>query len=267
MTSFLDKLFGKRNDPPPAPPPAPAPSVAPGPDDAAAKRAALRRIIDEGRGDDRRNGDPYIGPRLGGTDILDRLIDSMRRNDPRGVHLDSMLMTLGALGGYACQAAVRAVAAAQGVPEERVFVVMFGADGKRYFYGDELNKPLLESQASLWSMAAGRARKLGCTRFPDVAEIAKHVASTVGTNAFGKPRVPAGMHLFDEPVTILARLWPAIQPEAAWFCTGPAEWPMLFGFAIQDLFERAKDAAPVENALALVMECAIPMSKVDLQAG
>ena len=269
MTSFFDRLFGKHSSSLPAAAPSapqqtpdPVPDVATPFDDAALKRAAFRKSIDE-----RRKDDLCIGARIGGAEILERLIDSMRKTDPRGVHLDSLLMTLGALGGYACQAALRAVAKERGVAEESVFVVASGADGKRYFYGDELNKPLLESQYSLWNMAAGRAQKLGCRRFPDVAEIAKHVATTVGTGTFGMPRVPEGMHLFDDPATVLRRLWPAMQPEVAWFCASPNEWPMLFGFSVQELLERGKDAAPIENALALVMECAIPMSKVDLQAG
>jgi hypothetical protein len=50
------------------------------------------------------------------------------------------------------------------------------------------------------------------------------------------------------------------------FCRQPSEWPFLFGLAIQQALDMGKDVLPNEEALQIVMECAIPMSKVDLAA-
>jgi hypothetical protein len=61
-------------------------------------------------------------------------------------------------------------------------------------------------------------------------------------------------------------LWPALFPVATMFCKQPTEWPILFGVAIQEALDAGKEALPPDIAFKIVMESAIPMSKVDLAA-
>jgi hypothetical protein len=109
---------------------------------------ALMRAIEQ-----QRETDPLIGAKVGGKELFQRLVQSMK--DERGVHLESLLCALGALAGYSCQASLRALALAKGLPETTGLTILSGANGESYFFGDLLNQPLAEAQYSVWG-ACGR---------------------------------------------------------------------------------------------------------------
>src|ERR1041385_2851028 len=95
---------------------------------------------------EKRKSDPLVGPKLGGRALAQSLISGL--NDQRGVHIETLLCALGSLAGYSCQASVRELLVKQGgEPEEKVFVIANGKDGKKYFFGDALNKPLAEDRS------------------------------------------------------------------------------------------------------------------------
>src|SRR5450830_333049 len=142
-----------------------------------AEAALLAHIAEQSK------ADPLIGAKLGSRKVTQRLIAGLKTE--RGVHVDSMLCVLGALAGYACQAAVRAQAAAQGLAEEALFTTVQTADVKKLFFGDPVNKPLAEDRYSVWGIAAGGAQEAGCETFPDLNHIFQHVAQDAGSDAFG----------------------------------------------------------------------------------
>lgn len=214
-----------------------------------AQEALLRAIAEK------RAEDPLIGAKLGAKEIVQWLFAVMKNE--KGVHIESLLAVLGALAGYSCQASVRA---RQG---RAAFVVADGADGKKYFFGDALNKPLAEDKYSVWGLAAGAAQKNGCETLPDLAGIFKHSAESVGGKAFGIPRLPANHQPGDTPINFLKVLWPKALPILEDFCAGPSEWPILLGLSIQDVIFQAKGVIDPRLALEIVMECAIPMSLSD----
>lgn len=218
---------------------------------------ALLRAIEE-----KRKTDPLIGAKLGGKEVFQRLLQGMKGE--RGVHIESLLCALGALAGYSCQANLRAQAVEKGLPETAALITVGGTNGKDYFFGDPLNQALAESQYSVWGIAAGAAKHNGCTTLPDINSIFAHVTETVGTDAFGIPRLPEGRVTTDTPINYLKVLWPALLPVATMFCRQPTEWPILFAVAIQEAFDAGKEVLPPDIALKIVMESAIPMSKVDL---
>jgi TPR repeat protein len=85
--------------------------------------------------------DPLIGAKVGAKEIIQQLLHLLRDN--KGVHAESMLAVLGTLAGYACQASVRQeFVANQKLPEQGIFMVAKDADGRCYYFGDYLNKPL-----------------------------------------------------------------------------------------------------------------------------
>jgi len=223
--------------------------------------AALMRAIDE-----KRKSDPLIGAKLGAKEVFQKVIDGMKHADPKGVHYESLLCILGSLAGYSCQANLRAQALEKGLPETAPFIKMGTENGKLYFFGDPLNQVLAEAQYSIWGLAAGAAKQNGCKSFPDLHGIFAHVTESVGTEAFGIPRLPEGRVASDLPINYLKSLWPVIFPTVKMFCRQPSEWPFLFGLTIQQALDMGKDVCPNEVALQIVMECAIPMSKVDLAA-
>jgi hypothetical protein len=220
--------------------------------------ALLRQIAE------RSKTDPLIGAKLGSKEVTQRLIAGMKTE--RGVHIESLLCALGAIAGYACQASVRAQATARGLAENALFVLVKTKNGGTYYFGDSLNKPLAESQYSVWSLAAAGAQKSGCKTPIDLDGVFKHVSETVGGAAFGKPRVPAEHTPHDLPLNYARSLWPALAPTIKKFCTNPEHWPVLLGLSIQDVIGMGKPVLDPCLALQIVMESAIPMSKVKLDA-
>jgi len=216
----------------------------------------LRQIAESSK------SDPLIGARIGAKLLNERLLEMMKSE--RGVHIESVLCALGALAGYACQAAVRAQSTAQGLAENALLIKVATKTGKSYFFGEELNKPLSAAQHSIWSLAAQGARLAGCTAFPDLKEIYEHTAAIVGTETFGLPRLPQQHAPNDFAENYLRVLWPVFQPSLGKVCIDPAHWPVLFGIAIQEVILAGRSAIDPGLALRLVMECAVAMSKVDL---
>jgi len=206
--------------------------------------------------------DPLIGAKIGGKELAQRMMTVMKTE--RGVHVESILGALGSLAGYACQASVRAQARAQGLDETAHFARAEGTDGKTYFFGDALNKPLAEDQYSVWSLAAGGAQAAGCKEIPEPTDGLAHVAATVGSPEFGLPRLPAEHPMHDTPLNYVEAFWPQAFPMISKFCPDPEHWPILLGLAIQDIMSQSKGVLDPCFALKLVMECAVPMSKVDL---
>ncbi len=218
---------------------------------------ALKETIRE-----KRKSDPLIGPKLGGRALAESLIARLR--GPRGVHIETLLCAVGSLAGYSVQASVRELLVKRGgEAEETVFVIANGSDGKKYFFGDALNKPLAEDQFSVWSLAAGVATHLGCQQQVDVEEIFKHVAATVGGPEFGIPRIPEGHRPADPPSNWVKHAWPKALATVQDYCESPLEWPVACGIAIQEVMSQAKGVIDPCLALTIIMECAIPMSKVD----
>lgn len=223
-------------------------------------QAATQVVLDTVQA--RRAQDPLIGAKVGAKEALHRIIHAMQGE--RGVHIDSLLCALGALAGYACQASARARAQAEGNTDADIFTLVRGVDGKQYFYGDAINWPLVEAPLSVWSLAAGVVQQLGGSTFADPLEIFRYVAGSVGGEGFGIPRWPAGHGSAQPPRDYVAIFWPMLLPVLEMLCTQPSEWPVLYGLAIQEAIVLGKDALAPELALNIVMESAVPMSKIDL---
>lgn len=220
---------------------------------------SMQRAIEE-----QKKHDPLVGVKIGSKEINQRIMTFLKNE--KGVHIESFLSILGTLAGYACQVSVREE---MGVPdvtaEEKAFIVVQGADGKKYFFGDLLNRPLAESQYSVWGLVAGAIQHLGKTP-PDIRDIFKHVSATVGGDEFGIPKIPENHFASALPLTYLKNIWPHLSPIAREFCDKPSELPILFGIAIQEAIFMAKDVIDPVVAASIAMESAVPMSKVDINA-
>lgn len=211
---------------------------------------------------EQRQDDPLIGAKYGGHEVYLRLLDGMK--DEQGIHLESLLCALGSLAGYACQASIRARSVAQGQPENADFAVVDTEDGRQFFFGDAMNEALLEGQYSVWSLAAGAAEHAGAQEFCELDDLVRHTAASVGGPAFGVPRLPGEHAPGTRPVEFLKVLWPAMTPILEMFCEDPQEWPIVYGVAIQKAIEAGKEVLAPAISLQIVMESAVPMSKVDL---
>ncbi|MFL6657174.1 MAG: hypothetical protein ACJ8GW_03810 [Massilia sp.] len=208
-----------------------------------------------------RETDPLIGARIGSKEICERMLHALQNE--RGVHIESMLCAAGALAGYACQAALRHEAAAQGLGDKDVFTIV-EAGGATYYVSDHLNLPLADSAYSVWSLSAAAAKNIGCKTLPHLNALLAYVAETVGTPQFGLLRVPEAHRPSRTPLAFVQLMWHHFDPVVQRLCPDPMEWPILYSLVIQQVMEYAKTIIAPELALQIVMESAVSMSKVDL---
>jgi len=185
--------------------------------------------------------------------------------DGRGIHCETALTVVGALGGYAAQQAIWEGMVKPGLlAKEKAFMVVRTTSGEAFYFGDAINMALASTGpkvASFWSLVGGGAQSAGARQLPDIAEIVKHCAETVGTEAFGIPRLPPQYMPKPTPRRALNECWPHVH--AMLKATPPGTWAMQLGVVAQRLIAQMKDVVPPEMAAKILMEAAVPMSKVD----
>ena len=218
----------------------------------------LMRVAEE------KKQDPLAGIKIGANEVLNIVINMMKSADTQGVHLETLLCILGSLAGYSCQAGARSkFVDEKGFKEANIFVIVEGVDGKKYYFGDMINKLLIEGRYSIWSLSAGAVGEKAAERF-DRKEIFQYVAQTVGSSAFGIPRITDEHRPKDMPYNYVTCLWKPLLPTVRAYCKDPEAWPILFGLAIQEALGFSKDQLDPFLALTIVMESAVPMSKVNI---
>jgi hypothetical protein len=230
-----------------------APAVdAPAADEGAAQ--ALRRAIDE-----RRATEPLIGATIAGKEVFSRVMSGMTTD--RGVHIESIVTALGALAGKASQvAALHGRSSGDPAYANLSLMVATSADGREYYFGDALNRPLLESQYSVWGLVAGAAQTAGAT-LPDLAELVTHAAQSVDTEDFGRPRYEPDTEADDTPQGYLV-MWDALNGVVAGLEPDPQYWPVAYGIAVQELFALASGQFDLGVLTRIVMDSAIATSKI-----
>lgn len=219
---------------------------------------ALKNAIEN-----QRKTDNLVGAKLYGKEFYERTTNFLQEADPRGIHVETLLVIIGALGGFSAQMAIREGLVKTGkITERQAFVTAQGIDGKNYVFGDTLNGALFEGKACFFSFAAGKIHSEG-VKLPDMHELAKHVASSIGKDTFGIPRFPEGHNAADNPYTFVKMMWAKELNNLLFYCASPIEWPIAFGIAAQHAIELAKAQISPELAIQIVMEAAFPMSKLD----
>lgn len=194
----------------------------------------------------------------------------------RQVQHEAVLCALGALAGYAAQQAIREALVKTGkLSLDQAFVVIETRSGEVYFFGDLLNAIIVaknganngnnqardSGHASIWKIVSAAGYEAGALNLPDVADVIKHCAATVGGEDFGIPRVPAAHMPEILPRDAVSRFWPATRHKLAE--AEPMSWPLHLAMAAHALIVDLKDAVRPDIAVQIVMESAVPMSKID----
>ncbi|HPF46153.1 MAG: hypothetical protein KDF58_01680 [Alphaproteobacteria bacterium] len=220
-----------------------------------AAEGALMQTIEEKKKDD-----PLIALKIGAMEVKDALLKFAE--DENGVHIETVLGILGSLAGNYC---LISGVATQQINEGKTGRIsrVDASDGKTYFMGELINKPLFTDQYSVWGLAGGMAQQLGASNFPDINELVSHTAGTIGQNEFGVPRLEKKHSLKKKPTDLIKEFHPILIPVIMKFTKNPIEFPILIGLAIQQLMNDAKDIIDPEVAVKIVMECAVPMSKLE----
>lgn len=209
--------------------------------------------------------DPHVAAKIASKALLDKVLSGL--NDGKGVHVESAFAVLGSLAGQAClQSALRQMAA-ENVNDQNALITVQDAQNKTYYYGNAINYFLMEDRLSLWSLLGGAVQAQG-GQLPDLDELLEHVTASVGGTDFAVPRLPEGVALRYTPLECL-QLWQTFQTHILEVLQVPyRDWVLSYGLALQSLIEQAKGILDLDKAAKIVMECAVPMSKIlsDTQA-
>jgi hypothetical protein len=197
------------------------------------------------------------------TRIADWLMRELK--DQRGIHCETLLTVIGALAGYAAQQALWEGMVKPGkLAIGQAFSVVETPSGATYFFGDTLDTLLVSTEpkhVSVWKIVAGGVLATGGPHLPNVNDLLRHSAATAGTSAFGLPRLPDDHLPSILPRAALERFWPDARMLLA--LSEPLQWPLLMAHAAQKLMLAMKGSIAPDLAVKIVMEAAVPMSRVD----
>lgn len=196
-------------------------------------------------------------------DILEDLLAYYKTD--YGVHIETLLSSLGALSGFGCQMAVWDGFIKSGeLTEREAFEIVTLETGETFYYGDYINQPLLSAEPfCVWSIVAGGAQTAGAQVYPDVIEIVESVTKRLGTNAFWIPRLPDEHMPHELPLDALNTHWDRLRPVFESNGIEPYFWSWIYATAAQKAIIMGREVLAPELACKIVMEAAIPMSKVD----
>jgi len=190
------------------------------------------------------------------------------------MHAVECLAGAGAVLGFLCQMQARArLRAGEYRDLKDTLVEVSTQDGRKLYFGQAVNDCVLGeiSGVGLWNYAGGAADDPDIAEKIDLGDIFRHVAATVGTSDFGRPRVPAGLTLNTDPVEAVRRHAKIIHDRMLFHAVEPRALTQVYGTAAHQLIRGAAgeipwNADPVVNkidGIKLFMECAAPMSKLD----
>jgi hypothetical protein len=199
------------------------------------------------------------------SELIEMLFAELR--DSSGVHLETALTTLGALAGFSGQMAIREALIKTGkIPQDKAFVVAKTKGGETYYFGDLLSEFLFSNKpgiVSISGMVGGAAQQSGAKALPNIGDIARHVAGTVGGDAFGVPRLPSHHMPRIPPIELLDKFWNPIRNFLVVNVHSPTQWPLVIALAAQKVIVMAKDTLDPALATKIVMEATIPLASVD----
>lgn len=184
------------------------------------------------------------------------------------IHAETLLTEIGALAGFAAQIAIRrSIVEPQGLDPSSLLVEVVTKNDEVYYFSDLLNWMLFENMEkppySVWAYLAAAVPNDIKLLLPDVAEIVSRTARTIGTRHFGEPRVPREHMPAKSPRSALEENWGILQSELRSSGRDPAEWPYDFAAAAQWQMLTGGETLALPVAVRLVMEAAIPMSKIN----
>jgi len=244
--------FGKRRYVAPAPPRGPAALALP-PSSLPNARRIAPNLLQMGNGEDDSTG--------GAARVTRFLLETY---DDGSVNPETVLAAAGALTGFAAQEAIWEGLVRTGELDP-AHVGRVETAGETYFFSDLVNTILSstkDGQLSVWGFVAGAAVSLGAPTLPPLAPMFEHCAGTIGTPAFGIPVLPSHVRLREMPRQAL-RHWPRIKSILLSAGVEPLHWPLEIGVAAQKIIVLTKDMLPPDFGALVVMQAAIPMSKVD----
>ena len=168
---------------------------------------------------------------------------------PQGyIDATQALIFTASIAGYACHQAVKA--------EKGTFAVVTDKNGKKYYFGDAVNKYLLEDNLSV----VGFCTAVTGVSQEEVLAIVAKAAAAVGDESY----TLFGYDLKDLYKKV-DECWKAVHDRMiAKYCKSPSDWPVMFGIVLQNILNMSlKAGAPEDEAGRIAIECAVVISKMD----
>jgi hypothetical protein len=191
------------------------------------------------------------------------------------LQLETLFCAVGALAGFAVQHALRQESLAAGRAETDGLLTIESASGERFYFGDRLNAMLVphrREDLTVWSMIAGEAMRLGAGDLGDGVDIFERVTKSIGTPAFGVPTPTEGHRPWLLPRQAIEIFWPSVRmgftrepvvPVPGFKLVEPRYWPLALAVIGAGYLALGKETLPPVRAVALFMEAAVAMSKID----
>jgi hypothetical protein len=178
-------------------------------------------------------------------------------------HVPSALNALGACAGFAAQVAVwRELVLPHNRNPGDFLAYATTKSNETFFVGEAINLFLFSSPPDRMSFLTLAASALsGASELPDIAELARHTVQALGSEAFGRPRVPSSVNLVELPRIALMKTW-GKTAHILRDCR-PAEWPALLGAAAYNIVTSNRGFLAPPIALRILLEAAVPMSKLN----
>jgi len=219
--------------------------------------AAMKRAIADHEVDD-----PMIRAVMTGKDLTTNALNWVR--DDRGVRVENLLGGLGALAGFCAVHDVAARVAEGRLKAEAPGVVLVETkDGTRHWFGDEINAHVAENPNSIWSLTAGMAEKLGAAALPDLDAIVRRVTETLGTEVFGIAELAPAHRPAGSAQELAREMLPAAAKVLRSYDLPRGQWPVAAALSIREIMEMARDRLDPALMAQIVMEMAVPASKLD----
>jgi hypothetical protein len=182
------------------------------------------------------------------------------------VHPETLLTEIGALAGFAVQMSIRkSVIERQKLDPETILVEVATKNDEVYYFSDLLNWMLFENLEHppycVWAYVRAAVPPTHHLLLPDISEIVSNAARSIGTSRFGVPRLPRQHMPHKLPREALEQHWRSIRAELE--ARDPAHWPYDVAAAARWQMQTGREVIEAPLAARIVMEAAIPMSKVD----
>ncbi len=184
------------------------------------------------------------------------------------VHPETLLTEIGALAGFGVQMAIRkSIIERQKLSSETVLIAVVTKSDEVYYFSDLMTWMLFENMHqppySVWAYVSAGVPDDRRMLLPDIAEIVSHAARSIGTRQFGVPRLPREHMPHKLPRAALDEHWQSVRAELEGAGRDPADWPYDLAAAAQWQILNSRGTLDLALAARIVMEAAIPMSKVD----
>lgn len=218
---------------------------------------------------------------MGANIIIDTFTHLLKDN--KGVQVEKLFIVMGAITGYSCQYSLRqkylgkyiedkTSGELRLIQERDIFIDVETKDGKKYFFGDNLNNTIYGENYSLIGFLGGALQRLGYPNIEkdtklleDIKEIFAYVTSIVGSKKYGNIRLPNDAKIDGSAIDYLKEYW-KLSLEISRQFISIEDMYILWGVVCQQTIIFCKDviSIPPINSAKIILESAITTSKYEL---